>query len=55
MVQRGVYDQLQIDCVQRFQRISLDSKRKSRLQKEVKIEAKTEVNWLRMGWALHKP
>ena len=54
-VQRGVYDQLQIDWVQRFQSISLDSKRKSRLQKEVQIETKAEVKSLRMGRALHKP
>ena len=42
-VQRGVYDQLRIDWLQRFQSISLDSKRKSRLQKEVQIETTTEV------------
>ena len=54
-VQRGVYDQLQIDWVQRFQSISLDSKRKSHLQKEVQIETKAEVKSLRMGRALHKP
>ena len=54
-VQRGVYDQLQIDWVQRFQSISQNSKRKSRLQKEVQIETKAEVKSLRMGRALHKP
>ena len=54
-VQRGVYDQLRIDWVQFFQSISLDSKRKSRLQKEVQMETTTEVNLLRMGWALQKP
>ena len=53
-VQRAVYDQLRIDWVQRFQSISLDSKRKD-FQKEVQIETTTEVNSLRMGWALHKP
>ena len=53
-VQRGVYDQLQIDWVQRFQRISLDSKRRSRFLKEVQIETKTKVKSLRMGRALHK-
>ena len=42
-VQRGVYDQLRIDWPQRFQSISLDSTRKSRLQKEVQIETTTEV------------
>ena len=53
-VQRGVYDQLQIDWVQRFQRISLDSKRRSRFLKEVQIETKAKVKPLRMGRALHK-
>ena len=53
-VQRGVYDQLQIDWVQRFQRISLDSKRRSRFLKEVQIETKTKVKSLRMGRALQK-
>ena len=53
-VQRGVYDQLQIDWVQRFQRISLDSKRRSRFLKEVQIETKTKVKSLRMGRPLHK-
>ena len=53
-VQRAVYDQLRIDWVQCFQSISLDSKRKD-FQKEVQIETTTEVNSLRMGWALHKP
>ena len=42
-VQRGVYDQLRIDWLQRFQSISLDSKRKSLLQKEVQIKTTTEV------------
>ena len=54
-VQRGVYDQLRIDWVQHFQSISLDSKRRSRLQKEVQIETTTEETSLRMGWALHQP
>ena len=53
-VQRGVCDQLRIDWLQRFQSISLDFKRKSRLQKEVQTETTTEVNSLQMGWALHK-
>ena len=53
-VQRGVNDQLQIDWVRRFQRISLDSKRRSRFLKEVQIETKTKVKPLRMGRALHK-
>ncbi|RMX49004.1 hypothetical protein pdam_00023502 [Pocillopora damicornis] len=38
-----------------FVSISLDPKRKSRLQKEVQMETTTEVNSLRMGWALQKP
>ena len=54
-VQRGVYDQLRIDWVQHFQSISLDSKRRSRLQKEVQIETTTEETSLRLGWALHQP
>ena len=53
-VQRGVYGQLQIDWLQRFQSISLDFKRKSRLQKEIQTETTTEVNSLQMGWALHR-
>ena len=53
-VQRGVYDQLRIDWLQRFQSISLDFKGKSRLQKEVQTETTTEVDSLQMGWALHK-
>ena len=53
-VQRGVYDQLRIDWLQRFQSNSLDFKRKSRLQKEVQTETTTEVNSLQMGWALYK-
>ena len=35
-VQRGVYDQLQIDWVQRFQRISLDSNAKESLASKKK-------------------
>ena len=54
MVQRSVYDHLRIDWVQRFQSISLDCKRKSRLQKEVQIETTTVVNSLQMGLGLHK-
>ena len=53
-VQRGVYDQLRIDWLQRFQSISLDFKGKSSPQKEVQTETTTEVNSLQMGWALHK-
>ena len=48
-VQRGVYDQLRIDWLQRFQSISLDFKGKSRLQKEVQTETTTEVKSLQMG------
>ena len=55
MVQRSVYDHLRIDWVQRFQSISLDCKRKSRLQKEVQIETTTVVNSLQMKPnSLHK-
>ena len=39
-VQRGVYDQLQIDWVQRFQRISLDSNAKESLASRKKFKLK---------------
>ena len=39
-VQRGVYDQLQIDWVQRFQRISLDSNAKESLASRKKLKLK---------------
>ena len=45
-VQRGVYGQLQIDWLQRFQSISLDFKRKSRLQKEIQTETTTDQSKL---------
>ena len=53
-VQRSLYDQLRIDWVQRFQSISLDTKRQSRPDSEVEIATSTEDNFLQMGWALHK-
>ena len=53
-VQRSLYDQLRIDWVQRFQSISLDTKRQSRPASEVEIATSTEGNLLQMGWALHK-
>ena len=53
-VQRSLYDQLRIDWVQRFQSISLDTKRQSRPDSEVEIASSTEDNFLQMGWALHK-
>ena len=42
------------DWVQRFQSISLDTKRQSRPDSEVEIATSTEGNLLQMGWALHK-
>ena len=53
-VQKSLYDQLRIDWVQRFQSISLDTKRQSRPDSEVEITTSTKGNLLQMGWALHK-
>ena len=54
IVQRSLYDQLRIDWVQRFQSISLNAEKQSRLDSEVEIATSAEGSLLQMGWALHK-
>ena len=54
IVQRSLYDQMRINWVQRFQSISLNAERQSRLDSEVEIATSTEDSLLQMGWALHK-
>ena len=49
----GLYDQLRIDWVQRFQTISLSDTKTSYNVGEGELET-SETDLLEMGWALHK-
>ena len=52
-----LYDKVRIDWVQRFQSISLDTRKQPVLENEAEVAAATTTasNLLEMGWALHKP
>ena len=52
---RGLYDTLRIDRVRRFQNISLDGKQQTRQESKAESATATEDEFLKMGWALHKP
>ncbi|KAL9954031.1 hypothetical protein ACROYT_G041519 [Oculina patagonica] len=53
----SLYDKVRIDWVQRFQSISLDTRKQPGLENEAEVAAVTITvsNLLQMGWALHKP